>query len=155
MVSASAYRIASLHASGAKSNADQVMTGLGSAAQDPCAVPHRWYLLSCRASGPARQWAATRHTKVTGFSPSHIPGWWREHFIRLQRICILAMEGAQSPAERIISHLGALTSCSIVQSGLPSRSSEPNIVQLPERANHPSGSDPRNTPYEEEKEHIP
>ena len=77
-------------------------TGLGSAAEDPCAVPHRLYLLSCLASRPAgAAVAAARHTKVTGFSPSHIPGWWREHFIRLQRICISAMEGAPSPAEGI------------------------------------------------------
>ena len=67
----------------------QVATGLGSAAHDPCAAPHRLYLLSCLAARPAG--AAARHTKVTGFSPSHIPGWWREHFIRLQRICILPM----------------------------------------------------------------
>ena len=35
----------------------QVATGLGSAAHDPCAAPHRLYLLSCRAARPAaRQW---------------------------------------------------------------------------------------------------
>jgi hypothetical protein len=65
-------------------------------------------VMSRRASGRRGSGAAARHTKVTGFSPSHIPGWWREHFIRFQRICILPMEGAPSPAEGIISHLRGL-----------------------------------------------
>lgn len=88
----------------------QVATGLGSAAHDPCAgtASPVFVVMSRRASGRRGSGAAGRHTKVTGFSPSHIPGWWREHFIRLQRICILPMEGAPSPAEGIISHLRGL-----------------------------------------------
>ena len=80
----------------------QVATGLGSAAQDPCAVPHRFYLSSCLASRTAD---GRPHVTGHGFLNQPHPRWLHEHFIRLQRICILAIEGAQSPAEGIISHL--------------------------------------------------
>jgi hypothetical protein len=83
MVSASGYRIASLHASGANSNAGDLARGESSGDRlgfCGTAVPHRLYLLSCLAlaSGRRGSGAAARHTKVTSFSPSHIPGRWHD-----------------------------------------------------------------------------
>lgn len=70
------YGIASFHATGANSNADDPARGKSSG--DLRHRTHARFRIACifchvsPCVRPARQYAAARHKKVTGFSPSHI-----------------------------------------------------------------------------------